>query len=265
MKQEGFHMDMHAMSNFSDSEISEDALTPKELTAQLDEGKNSSQLLTFKELIIKTNPSKRIIAMTHEGIHDGMKTVFVFSYKSIRNDDVRKAYEAKTEDIRREVTNQLKNISNNLDRLISNWSEEIKLLGCSVSLKYTNPVIVKVRIGCPEEHIFWDLVEKLDYLIIIMENLWHHKGLSMQNKQEVLPKLTKQFNSFAINLNHRARAVRKMNATVTDFNKKEQKNQEDQETYNSNEPIVIDEVELEEIAINDEDNDFGLDYQNQSS
>lgn len=206
------------------------AISPEEMAAELDSGAPSSQLIDIREYLIRANPTKRTIALEHERVTRSLKTVFIGSYRTVNDREARQLYKNKTKLFRDEIRSQMKNVTRELQKLTNKWEIELDNLGVEPSDTFSNPTLLKVNITSPEEAQFWEIIQSMDWLLIVMENLWHYRKLEMENKQDVVHSITRQIYSIGRNLENRAGSIRGMNATIRKNENQESELEEDKTT-----------------------------------
>lgn len=190
------------------------AISLSELSKELENGTPASQLIDVREFMIRANPTKRTIGSEHERIIRGMKTVFISSYRRIRNNEAKALYEEKAIKFRDEIRSQMNNIEKDLDRLSLKWEKELEDMEVTPSEEFSNSVLIRVEVSSPEEHHFWQIIQKMDWLLILMENLWHHRKLSMESKTEVIKNITKSIYGLGINVKRHADHINRMLAMI---------------------------------------------------
>lgn len=194
--------------------VSVQAISPEQMAEEMKNGAPISQLVDVREYMIRANPTKRTVALEYERVAKGLKAVFISSYRRVNDPEARKIYEEKTAFYRDEIRNQMANISKNLSNLTKKWELQLQEAGIEPADTFTNPALLRVNITSPEEHHYWQIIQQMDWLLIVMENLWHYRGLDMEDKQNVVGKITKQIYGLGTNLEYHASKVRSLIAII---------------------------------------------------
>lgn len=175
-------------------ENTETVVSPSDLLKML-ESEPSSQMIEVKRLTLKTTPSKRIVSQEYQRIPRCFTSLFLHSYRRIRQPDARVLYESKADVYRNLIMSQMIKASKEIEKLTTRW---IELLASqhdgdfSLNENYSNPVTIEIHIRTPEERDYWQIVEQMDYLLIVMDNLWQSKDMSITDKQKVTTKVIAQ-------------------------------------------------------------------------
>lgn len=202
-----------------DTPNAQNAISPAEL-AKLLETESGSQIINTKVVTLKTTPAKRSVAQEYQRVPKFFTQIFLHSYRRIRNDEARAVYETKAEDYRFQLTRQLMNTSEEISKLTTKW---VKLLSeqygseFEINDNYSNPTVVEINVKTPEEGDFWQIVEQMDFLLIVMDNLWQLKDLSLVDKQNVTTKIVAQITRIGQTAHNLSIALRKLRDTISEY------------------------------------------------
>lgn len=192
-------------------------LTPAQLAKLLD-SEPSSQIVETKTLFLKTTPSKRTVAAEYLRVPRFFSQLYLHSYKRIGNPQARAVYESKAEIYRQQINNQMMNTSKEIEKLTNNWinilSAQSENGEVAINENYSNPSKIELGIRTPEERDFWQVVEQMDYLLVVMDNLWQTKELSITEKQAVTSKIVSQVNHIALMTERLAQALLKLRRDI---------------------------------------------------
>ena len=180
------------------------------LKESLEESGASSQMITKHTVDLKTNPSKTTLTRTHSDVSNALKELFIHSYAKLQNKDLHNVLEKKGSDFREEVQNNMTNIMQGIESLTSKWEILLADMGHDISENYSKPAKVELEPKTPQEIIYLNIIQALDYFCIVQDNLWIANEQDMADKQRVLSSVTKNINNFAHSAKTKANVLRRI-------------------------------------------------------
>lgn len=171
----------------------------------------NSHLIQNCTLSLKTNPSKYTLARGYEQIKNAFLEIFLLSHSKFHNDNERQELlREKADHVRAEITSNMAKINKGLNLLTTKWEEELAIHEYKINDNYTNPIEIDFSIKVPEERDYLKLIESLDYFIIVLDNLWHYKEQTIEDKQRVTGDVINKFTGLVRNATLKAGVLRKI-------------------------------------------------------
>ncbi|MCA6065405.1 hypothetical protein [Thalassolituus marinus] len=181
-------------------------MTPADLLKELGESP-ASQIQVEHTVFIRTNPAKHTLAKEYQRIPKSLQELFLRSHQTMRNKEANALYQEKAKGYREEISRQMGNIREDLEKLTNKWEILLTEIGHQINTNYNNPATVVVQITAPQEREFYELVETMDYLLVVMDNLWHAKEQSLEDKQRVTNNIVKGVAGLGVNAERKAKGL----------------------------------------------------------
>lgn len=173
------------------AEKQETTMTPEDLIEDL---KNAppSYLVESICLTLRTMPAKRAFANEQATISKVFPELFLYSYRKLKQKSVRDKYSAKAEMHRKQIRSQLKNIRQNIAKLTEKWQALLGEMQYEINTNYSAPARISLEYKTPEEREFYDIITSMDFLFVVMDNLWQAKELDLDKKNSVTTNVVSQ-------------------------------------------------------------------------
>ena len=197
------------------------AITPEDLIKSLETDPNS-QIQVTQNVTLRTNPAKHTLAKEYQRIPRAIVELFLKSHQKMTNTEDTLAYNQKADSYRKEVAAQINNIREDMEKLTSKWEIILAEMGHSIETNYNNTQTIQVQITAPEERDFYDLIETMDHLLVVMDNLWFAKEQSLEDKQRVTGHLVKAMAGLGANSERKAKALIRLRAMLRNPNREKE-------------------------------------------
>lgn len=190
-----------------------ESVSIQELSKSL-EDHTGSQIQVSHQLYLRTNPAKHTLAKEYARIPKSLVELFLKSHQKMRNDEANTIYQDKATAYRTDITRQMQNIRHDIQKLTNKWVLQLNEINYKVNTNYNNPVSVDVQIIAPQEREFYEIIEEMDYLLVILDNLWHAKEQSIEDKQRVTNQIVKGISGLGINAERKARGLVRLRSQI---------------------------------------------------